>query len=438
VSSPQLEPSQLEPSQRQSEQRQSEQRQPEQRQSEQRQSPLAALVGSFSEAWSEVRIHRTRVLLSLIGVAVAVTAITSVVGLGAIVEQSMQVSNERNGGRPAALGVSAYSNSGAAFDATEFETTFDSAVARYKIRYHSGMLNSQLPVQFVGGATAVNTMAIDVHYGTMHRVTMKEGSWFVDSDADRLAPGLVVNRAFWALMGSPDLRTHPTVRLLGAHPVNAVVIGVNAVQDGGMPSMMMLTDAFRAVADPASYAGQAQFEVWVPPSKAKKLSSRLTAELSASVPTGVRVQVNRQDYAAYGDDPLAPLKIAVGAVAGLVLFLGALGLVNISLVTVRQRIREIGIRRSFGATAGRVFFAVMMESVVATAVAGVVGVGVAIAIVENPWVQEKLSQGVGDLPSFPIGAALFGLAAATIVGALAGLLPAIAAVRFKVIDAIRY
>ena len=45
-----------------------------------------------------------------------------------------------------------------------------------------------------------------------------------------------------------------------------------------------------------------------------------------------------------------------------VILLGALGLVNIALVTVKQRVREIGIRRSFGATAGRVFFAVMMES----------------------------------------------------------------------------
>lgn len=403
-----------------------------------RQSPLAALAGSFSEAWAEVRIHRTRVLLSLIGVAVAVAAITSVVGLGAIVEQSVRESSERSGGRPATIGVSAYSQTGAAFDATLFEATFDSAVDRYKIRYHTGMLSGQLSVQFVGGAATVDTTAIDADYGTMHRVAIKEGTWFADSDVDRPAPALVVNRAFWTSMGSPDLRTHPTVRVLGPHPVTAVIVGVKAVQDGDMPNMMMLTDAYRAVADPASYAGQAQFEAWVPPALATELTSRLTSELRRSVPTGVTVQVNRQDYAAFGQDPLASLKIAVGGVAGLVLFLGALGLVNISLVTVRQRIREIGIRRSFGATAGRVFFAVMMESVVATAAAGVVGVGVAIAIVENPWVQGKLSQGATDLPSFPIGAALFGLAAATVVGALAGLLPAIAAVRFTVIDAIRY
>jgi putative ABC transport system permease protein len=126
-------------------------------------------------------------------------------------------------------------------------------------------------------------------------------------------------------------------------------------------------------------------------------------------------------------------------VAGLVLLLGALGLVNIALVTLKQRIREIGVRRSFGATAGRVFFAVMMESIVATVVAGIVGVIGAVLIVTNPFVQNFISQGmVTDFPPFPVEAALLGLACATGVGALAGLLPALVAVRVKVIDAIRY
>ena len=132
-------------------------------------------------------------------------------------------------------------------------------------------------------------------------------------------------------------------------------------------------------------------------------------------------------------------KLVVGGIAVLVLLLGALGLVNIALVAVKQRVREIGIRRSFGATAGRVFFAVMMESVVATIAAGAVGVIAAILIVQNPFTMDLVGQGlVSDFPPFPAEAALLGLLAATVVGALAGLLPALVAVRVKVIDAIRY
>ena len=102
-------------------------------------------------------------------------------------------------------------------------------------------------------------------------------------------------------------------------------------------------------------------------------------------------------------------------------------------MTVKHRIREIGIRRSFGATAGRVFFSVMMESVVATVVAGVVGVMIAILVVQEPSCSSTyVLQGVEDVPPFPIEAALVGLVAATAVGALAGLLPALVAVRVKV------
>jgi putative ABC transport system permease protein len=121
-----------------------------------------------------------------------------------------------------------------------------------------------------------------------------------------------------------------------------------------------------------------------------------------------------------------------------VLLLGALSLVNIALVTVRHRIREIGIRRSFGATASRVFFSVMLESVVATAFAGAVGVLVSVLLVKNPWVSDWISGYLQDVPAFPVEAAVIGLVAATAVGALAGLLPALVAVRVKVIDAIRY
>jgi putative ABC transport system permease protein len=106
---------------------------------------------------------------------------------------------------------------------------------------------------------------------------------------------------------------------------------------------------------------------------------------------------------------------------------------------VRHRIREIGIRRSFGATSARVFFGVLMESVVATVVAGFVGVVLAVAILKAIPVDALFGgYGLQDVPPFPLSAALIGMAAATAVGALAGLIPAEVAVRVKVIDAIRY
>jgi putative ABC transport system permease protein len=179
--------------------------------------------------------------------------------------------------------------------------------------------------------------------------------------------------------------------------------------------------------------------MWVPTGLSEDLTTAIQRDFTAAIGSGTNVSVSRQDYAAFNEDPFASIKLLVGGVAALVLLLGALGLVNIALVTLKQRIREIGVRRSFGATAGRVFFSVMMESIVATLVAGVVGVIGAVLIVTNPMLQEFIGQGmVTDFPPFPVEAAILGLVCATVVGALAGLLPALVAVRVKVIDAIRY
>lgn len=403
---------------------------------------MSGIIGAFAEAWAELRIHKTRVLLSLIGVAVAVTAITSVVGLGAVAQQATTESYERSSGRPATLYISAYNpSSGETPDAGAMRAAFDTAVERYSIGWSTSSANAQVQVQFRDGVVAVDTTIVDADYGTMHRVKLSDGSWFTDADAQRLAPALVVNEVVFDRLGSPDLRSHPTVTLDGPNPVTAVVIGVTpSASFETYPTMMMLTDAYGRIATPEQRANiYPQYEMWVPPEISDQLTPLVKRDIAGALGEGWRVDVNRQDYQAFGgDDPLLPLKLLVGGVAVLVLFLGALGLVNISLVTVRQRIREIGIRRSFGATAGRVFFAVMMESVVATLAAGVIGVFLAVLIVKSPMVTDLIGQGVTDLPGFPIDAALIGLGAATLVGALAGLLPAIVAVRVKVIDAIRF
>jgi ABC-type antimicrobial peptide transport system permease subunit len=71
-------------------------------------------------------------------------------------------------------------------------------------------------------------------------------------------------------------------------------------------------------------------------------------------------------------------------------------------------------------------------------VAGIVGVIGAVGIVHSSFVTKHVIKGVTDVPAFPISAAVIGLAVSLAVGALAGLLPALIAVRVKTIDAIRF
>jgi putative ABC transport system permease protein len=399
------------------------------------------LVGAVVEAWAELRIHRTRVLLSLIGVAVAVTAITSVVGLGGVVQQSQTEQYERESGRPAALSVSTYSETGAGMPYADQRALLAETADRYGITWSTVIASAPFPVELPGGTAEVQATVVDVDYGEMRRVDLVDGRWFDDRDADRLAPPIVVNAAFMAALGSPELATHPTAVLRGSEgDATGVVVGVTPDRYAEEPpSLLVLAASAERLMGPTGLdAMQPQMEFWVPEAESEGLMAAIQSDVAASAPDGVQATVNRTDYGTYDYDPLLSLKILVGGVAGLVLLLGALGLVNISLVTVTQRIREIGVRRSFGASAGRVFFAVMMESVVATTAAGVVGVMAAVAIVKNPWILSFVSSGVTEFPPFPLGAALLGLGASLVVGAIAGLLPALVAVRVSVIDAIRY
>ncbi|MFF2052255.1 ABC transporter permease [Leifsonia sp. NPDC058194] len=400
---------------------------------------VESLWGAILEAWQELRIHRTRVLLSLIGVGVAVCALSSVVGLANIAEQSLRENNERYGGRPALISV--YPGDGTV-SAERSQAVWAQIVERHGITYTSQVQGGSVRVQFRTGAMEVQTQTVDQPYAAMHRTIVKQGRWFTDADAANLAPSLVVNEDFWNRLGSPSLDAHPTATVLrGEQKVTAVVVGVVRTPDQpDQPSALVLGAGAPALvsSDPEMYGSPTQ-EAWVPPEVGAEMTRAITAEFERSLGVGA-VSVNRSDYQAYqSEDPLLFLKLLVGGIAGLILLLGALGLINIAMVTVRGRIREIGIRRSVGATAARVFFAVMMESVVATSVAGAAGVALAILIVKSPWVEELVGRGmVADPPPFPAEAAILGLVAATAVGAIAGLLPALVAVRVKVIDAIRY
>lgn len=79
----------------------------------------------------------------------------------------------------------------------------------------------------------------------------------------------------------------------------------------------------------------------------------------------------------------------------------------------------------------------LLENVVATAVAGVAGIILAITVMKVLFAMDVLPT-VQDDPPFPLRAAMVALAAAVGIGAVAGFLPALAAVRAKVIDALRF
>lgn len=393
-------------------------------------------IAATVEAWHELRIHKLRVLLSLVGVMVAVCSLTVALAAAAIGEQMLTEQYEHQG-RPAMLSVNAWSNQGMPPRPEVMRPAAAKAAEKMKITYAS--MSSGTGMQF-GSATASEDAWIQViepDYAVLHRLVPAQGRWLTDADADNMSPAVVIGQRLVKKLGLAGRVPPFTITLGRGLPVEATVVGTLPAGEFG-EGAYMLADAYERWFGADQPLTEATYEMWVPPSRAKELSAALRGVLASELP-GYQVQVDRNDYLAWNDhDPLREVRLVVGAIAGVILLLGALSLLNVALVTIQQRVREVGIRRSFGATTGRVFFSVMMESVVATVVAGAVGVMLAVALVTNPWTAKKLLNGLDDVPAFPLDAAFIGLGVSIAVGVLAGVLPALIAARVKIVDAIRF
>ncbi|MCL2739387.1 MAG: ABC transporter permease [Bacteroidales bacterium] len=119
---------------------------------------------------------------------------------------------------------------------------------------------------------------------------------------------------------------------------------------------------------------------------------------------------------------------------------GIIGISNIMLVTVRERMREIGVRRAIGAKPFTILSQILGESFVLTTLAGLAGFIFGVAILTG--LQQVMGGGVPDgdmviVPFVSFNLALVAMAILIVSSLLAGLMPALRALRIKAIDAIR-
>jgi putative ABC transport system permease protein len=122
------------------------------------------------------------------------------------------------------------------------------------------------------------------------------------------------------------------------------------------------------------------------------------------------------------------------------LLAGVIGVMNIMLIIVRERTKEIGIRRAIGATPWSITSQIILESVILTTVAGYAGLVVGVGLNELiSFIMEtfNLNPQMYDKPSIDLNVAVRALGILIFAGAMAGLLPASRAVSIKPVDALR-
>ena len=127
------------------------------------------------------------------------------------------------------------------------------------------------------------------------------------------------------------------------------------------------------------------------------------------------------------------LTTLITGIAGIALLVGGIGIMNIMLVSVTERTREIGIRKAIGAPRGAILFQFLVEAVVLSVAGGLIGLLASMGLL-------AMLRGPMDMPDLVMtpGSASLALSFAVFIGVVFGIYPANKASKLKPIDALRH
>lgn len=395
-----------------------------------RRARLDAIREAARMAVRSMLAHRLRTLLTMLGIIIGVAAVVTVVALGKGAQA--QVESQIN-----ELGASTLDIfPGADFGdprSGEIETlVVDDADHLAALSYVDSVSpNLSGSVAALQGNRRANTQVLGVgaDLPRVRGLRLKAGRFFTDAEVEaHRAVGVVDQKAAKALFsGNPIGGTV----LLGGMPVEVIgVVGPNAFAGGATPTVYV----------PYTSASSRLLG-------SQRLES-ITVRVRDDVPTtaaeaslGAELQRlhGRRDFFIYNADQIrkAVMKSSqtmaalVSAIAAVALVVGGVGVMNIMLVSVKERVREIGVRLAVGARRGDILRQFLIEAVLICLFGGVLGVLFALAV---GALSSLLSLGVPFL--FTPGPVLAALACSSAIGLGFGYFPARSAAQLDPIQAL--
>ena len=126
---------------------------------------------------------------------------------------------------------------------------------------------------------------------------------------------------------------------------------------------------------------------------------------------------------------------SLGGIAGISLLVGGIGIMNVMLASVSERIREIGVRKAIGARSHDIFIQFLAEAVVISLIGGLLGLVASVGLLS--LARDLIPQGE-NINLVPVTAMLYGFVFSSLIGLASGIYPALRASRLDPIDALRY
>jgi putative ABC transport system permease protein len=410
------------------------------------------LLESFRIALAGLAANRLRAMLTTLGIIIGVGAVVGLASLGRGVERFVAAEFQSLGSNV----LFVFSSPPASGTRTTIQpiTTEEAAdLARPTVAPSVRQIATEYTV---GGSVLANSRGVTLtisgvspNYGDVRDWPVQSGAFISETDvADAARVAVLGTSVVDKLFGSPDADV--IGQQVSINQRVFTVIGVMEQQSGGIGALgdqnevvfVPITTAQTRLANARTRDGGYAVSVLHIQALSEDVMDSATLEIETYLTDAHEIGfqgeqdftiINQQDLISSLGQVTGILTIFLSMIAGISLLVGGIGIMNIMLVSVTERTREIGLRKAVGASSGAIRTQFLIESIVLALLGGMLGVGLG-------W----LITVIGGLlvPDLQLGLTLDSILLATgvsgFIGVLFGLYPANRAARMHPIDALRF
>jgi len=347
----------------------------------------------FSVALDALRVNKLRSLLTMLGIIIGVAAVIAMLALGSGAQEAVN-------SRIASLGTTlvtvtpgqvftggvASATDRARLEVEDAEALRDRGTVFTEVQPEMGR---QLQVQYLNANTSTQVTGTTPNYPEVRRYTLAAGRMFDEGDDAGRKRVAVLGATAAANLGAatPEAIVGQQIRISG---IQFEVVGVFAPKGGAtgfndpddQVVIPLSTGRFRVFGTPnlRSINVLAPSEDAIPQTMAEiQRILRREHRLPVGRPDDFQIR-NQADFLNTLGETTQVFTYLLAGIAAVSLLVGGIGIMNIMLVSVTERTREVGIRKALGATRRTVLMQFLIEAVVLCLLGGLVGVGLGVGI----------------------------------------------------------